>query len=197
MIFPSIPAAQRLIASLTAKKTNRFVSPYIRFCVFPNATKEHEGQSADNIRWATFCAVLYHHHLAPEAMGFWRETGDGIASRHAEFALGRFRSLESQCVNDSFCTKPNLNQDNVRGKELISLPPAATTAAEVAFLKAQLAKFAASDSPSQAAVRPQNIFLYQKGLCGIYAVARSLVPKGPLAKRSQSVIYGYVVSFVC
>ena len=188
-----MPAAQRLIVSLTAKNTSYFVSPYIRFCVLPTAKysgEEKEENSADNSRWATFYAVLYHTHLALEAMSFWRETGDGISSRHAEFALGRFQFLKSQCVDSSFCTKPNLNQNKALGGGLPSLPSAATTAAEVAAIKSLLAKSAASDIPGRALVRPQDIFLYQKGLCGIYAVARSLVPEGLSAKKSQGVIYG-------
>lgn len=123
-------------------------------------------------------------------MSVWRETGDGITSRHAGYALGWFQFLGSWCLNDSFCTKPNLTQDRALGKDLPSLLPAATTAKEVpAAIKALLATSAVSDVPGQALVRPRDIFLYPKGLCGINAFARCLVPVS-LEAESQVVIYG-------
>ncbi|KAI8633602.1 pyridoxal phosphate-dependent transferase [Xylariaceae sp. FL1651] len=194
MIFSSVPSAQRLTTSLTARNTSHFISPYIRFSVPYTVTcddKEKEKENPNNSRWATFYAVLYHSHLASEAMGFWRETGDGISSRHAEFALTWFRFLESQCIDSSFCTQPSLNLSKEWLGDAAALPPATTTAVEVATIKSMIANSAASEKSGQAQLRPQDIFLYQKGLCGIFAVARSLVPKGPLAKRSQVVIYGW------
>ncbi|KAH9206090.1 cystathionine beta-lyase, partial [Leptodontidium sp. 2 PMI_412] len=181
MLFPSIPASQRLIVSLTTKNPSHFCDEEVKM----------EEENEDHSRWATFYAVLYHTELAPEAMGFWRETGDGLSSRHAEFALARFQFLESQCVDGSFCTKPNLNKHQAYRGDLPSLQPATTTAAEVATIKALLAKTASSDVPGQGPVRPQDILLYQKGLCSIFAVARSLVPEGPSTKKSQVVIYGW------
>ncbi|OKP01346.1 hypothetical protein PENSUB_7336 [Penicillium subrubescens] len=192
-LLPSIPAAQRLITSLTVKGTGHFVSPYIQLFVPSTATRDkNNGREEDDAdcRWATFYAMLYHSDLTHEAMSVWRETGDGITSRHAEFALEWFQFLESRCINDSFCARPDLIQDEALGKDLPSLPPAATTAKEVDAIKALLAKSAASDIPGQTPVFPRDVFLYPKGLCGIYAVARCLVPDG-LAAESQVVIYGW------
>ncbi|GIC87442.1 uncharacterized protein Aud_003826 [Aspergillus udagawae] len=189
MILPSMLGAQRLIASLTEKNTSHFVSPYIRFCVPAGDICGDDANKAS--RWATFYAVLYHADLAPDAMGFWRETGDGIPSRHAEFALGWFPYLESQCVDRLFCTKAKLPLHKAWGEELPSLPSPVTTAAEVAKIKTLLAASAASDAPNQAPISSKDIFLYQKGLCGIYAVARSLVPVSSSEKTSQVVIYGW------
>ncbi|GFF93170.1 probable cystathionine gamma-synthase [Aspergillus udagawae] len=189
MILPSMLGAQRLIASLTEKNTSHFVSPYIRFCVPADNICGDENNNAS--RWATFYAVLYRTDLAPDAMGFWRETGDGIPSRHAEFALGWFPYLESQCVDRLFCTKAKLPLHMACGEELPSLPSPVTTAAEVAKIKTLLAASAASDAPNQPPISIKDIFLYQKGLCGIYAVARSLVPVSSSAKASQVVIYGW------
>ncbi|KAI9372447.1 hypothetical protein BJX61DRAFT_542677 [Aspergillus egyptiacus] len=191
MILPSAPAAQRLITTLTGRNTSHHasVSPYIRFGV-PAGNDDDDGSSAS--RWATFFAVLYHTDLAPDAMAFWRETGDGISSRHAEFALAWFPYLESQCVDRRFCTNARLPLHRAALPALPSLPSRATTATEVAVIKALLAASAASDAPDQAPISPKDIFLYQKGLCGIYAVARSLVPENSSAKTSQVVIYGAI-----
>lgn len=40
---------------------------------------------------------------------------------------------------------------------------------------ALIANFVTSQKPSQEVVRPQNVFLYLKGMCAIGTVARSLV----------------------
>ncbi|GAP90071.1 putative cystathionine gamma-synthase [Rosellinia necatrix] len=191
MIMASMPAALRLTKSLEAKKADGFVSPCIHFGVPPTAAVD--AQDKENSRWAAFHVVLYSSKLTPEAMSFWRETGDGISSRHAEYALRWFPVLESQCADISFCTKPTMGPNEARVEDLSPpLPPAATTAAQIAAMKSLLATSAASDDPGQASICPQDIFLYPKGLSGIYAVARSLVPDAQPAQKSQAVIYGQV-----
>lgn len=202
----SFSAAQRLIEALAAKDPDEFISPCIRF-TYPN-TKDKDGIE-DGTRWATFYAVVHHSRMQQAALAFWRETGDGITSRHAEFALERFRSLESQCVDAAFRSKPvkalsnGCAKGNTAGNETrngneaapvrmnITLPSPATTATEVAAIKSLIAKCAASEDPAQPLARQKDIFLYPKGLSGIFAVARSLVPHGLAAKDSQAVIYGY------
>ncbi|KAJ9303271.1 hypothetical protein DTO271G3_645 [Paecilomyces variotii] len=195
MLFPSIPAARRLIASLTAKGTKECISPYIEFSVPESLTgilNDHES------RWATFYAVVYHPNMVPEALSFWRETGDGITSRHAQFIIAQFQYLESKCTASTLCTSPspspigNLCDDHeIPGRASLSLPAPAITKAEVAAIKSLLIDSATLDTPNKAGMSLEDVFLYPKGLCGIYAVARSLVPEGPEAQNSQVVIYGW------
>lgn len=55
-------------------------------------------------------------------------------------------------------------------------------------IKALIARFVTSWKPSQERVRPQDVFLYPKGMCAIGTVARLLVPTS--TDCSEAVIFG-------
>jgi hypothetical protein len=98
MIFPSPRAALQLSKIL---ETHPVGSPYIvdviRFSMHP------ESDVAPN--WASFSAVLFPLDLLKQAMGFWRDTGTGISTRHAEFCLSQFDYLVSDsATTKAFCT---------------------------------------------------------------------------------------------
>jgi cystathionine gamma-synthase len=62
-----------------------------------------ESDAAPN--WASFSAVLFPLDLFKQAMGFWRDTGTGISTRHAEFSLSQFDYLVSDsATTKAFCT---------------------------------------------------------------------------------------------
>jgi cystathionine gamma-synthase len=82
IIFPSPRAALQLSKIL---ETHPVDSPYIvdviRFSMHP------ESDVAPN--WASFSAILFPLDLLKQAVGFWRDTGTGISTRHAEFCLSQ------------------------------------------------------------------------------------------------------------
>lgn len=55
-------------------------------------------------------------------------------------------------------------------------------------IKALIVKLGTSQKPSQEVVRPQDVFLYPKGMCAIDTVARSLVPIS--THSSEAVMFG-------
>ncbi|KAJ6145020.1 hypothetical protein N7470_008915 [Penicillium chermesinum] len=190
---PALKSCRSAPGRQLSRKEHRSPSlPPIRFFVPParHPTLCNEGRDIHNeqeYRWATFYAVVYHTDLAPIAMSFWRETGDGITSRHAEYALGMFQFLKSQ--SDSKAHLDELQNAS-------SLPPPSTTAAEITSIKSLIATSAASDSPGHAPIRLDDVFLYSKGLAGIYAVARSLVPRVRQPKTHKSWPYAETVKCV-
>jgi cystathionine gamma-synthase len=55
-------------------------------------------------------------------------------------------------------------------------------------IKALIAKLVTSQKPGQEVVRPQDVFLYPKGMCAIGTVVRLLVPTS--TRSSEAVIFG-------
>jgi cystathionine gamma-synthase len=55
-------------------------------------------------------------------------------------------------------------------------------------IKALIAKFITSQKQGETSVRPQDVFLYPKGMCAIGSVARQIVPTS--TPSSEAVIFG-------
>jgi cystathionine gamma-synthase len=140
MIFPSPRAALQLSKIL---ETHPVGSPYIvdviRFSMHP------ESDVAPN--WASFSAVLFPLDLLKQAMGFWRDTGTGISTRHAEFCLSQFDYL----VPDSATTKAFCTVATRKSPSLLAEIPSAA-AGEVKSVIAGVAT-------GQLAVSPDDVFL--------------------------------------
>ena len=179
LIFVSAASAARYVTSLRSK--NPGASPIEAVRLF--LPKESKTPSLD-ARWAAFSVVLYPSDLLKEAMSYWRDTGDGISTRQAEFCLSRLDYLQSDSATSSFCTPPpksNIN-DN---KQLPRLETSGDS--EKQALKELIAKLTASEEAAQKPVTSENVFLYPRGMSAINAASRALVPsKNP----SEVVAYG-------
>lgn len=166
-----------------------FRHPCIKF------SYRHEGNGdvacvTEHDRWAKFYAVVYDISLVPEAMNFWRETGDGISSRHAAFVLELFPILLSESQDPTLRTVAERAAAKVDVSIFQALPTHSTTTAEIGILKTLLAQSAASTKPQQRPVQANDIFLYPKGLSGIFAVARALRNGVPPGEKATAIIYG-------
>lgn len=179
LIFVSAASATRYVASLSSRNPGAGPVEAVRFFL-PEESKSPTLEAY----WATFTVVLYPTDLLKEGMSYWRDTGDGISTRHAEYCLGCLDYLQSDCANPSFCTPPL--KSNINGNK--QLPKLETSGdSERQALKEFIAKLATSEQPTQKQVTSENVFLYPRGMSAINAVSRALVPS---EATSEVVAYG-------
>lgn len=138
----------------------------------------------DSAVWARFCAVLFREQLVDTANEFWAYMGDGISSRHAEFCLERFSFMESVSPESSLQTAAT----NVDVEKLPAAPWDHSDAGAKLEIRQIIAKLVASQRQLQPIVRPENVFLFPKGMCAIGTVARQLVPTN--VQSSEAVVFG-------
>ncbi|KAJ5093187.1 pyridoxal phosphate-dependent transferase [Penicillium angulare] len=140
------------------------------------------------VHWANFSAVIFHNDLKKTAMGYWRDTGAGISTRHASFCLEEFDYLDSDSVNPALRTPAPRKRNSHRG-----LPEYATwmqnAPANQKRLQSFIAQLATSEHPGQSAVTPEDVFLYPNGMNAIYSLSESLAS---LQTDSQVVAYGWL-----
>ena len=129
-----------------------------------------QTSGSDDSYWTAFYVVLYSTSLSQDAAAFWRDTGDGITSRHAEYCHARLDYLESDSVNASLRTQP-LKSIMAAGP---SLAPVKSAFAEKRAIESFIAKLATSEQAGQPLVGFRDVFLYSKGMSAISAVARAL-----------------------
>ncbi|KAH8820209.1 cystathionine beta-lyase [Xylogone sp. PMI_703] len=146
MIFVSPESAARCVESLSSKATNGPDIEVVRFFL-PNNSEI----SLKDAFWASFSIVLYPAALSKEANAYWRDTGDGISTRHAEFCLEVLDYLQSEIIQ--------------------SLP---SGVAERHALQESIACLVTSEQPGQKKVNPEDVFIYPRGMSAIYATARAL-----------------------
>lgn len=140
--------------------------------------------STENTTWARFSAVLFPEQLSEHARKFWYSMGDGISSRHAQFCLDRFSFMDSVSSDSSLQTYATC--DNIA---MVPSEPWEHSDLETKEnIKTLIAKWVSSQKPGQQEVKPQDVFLYPKGMCAIGSVARSLVPTS--THSSEAVIFG-------
>lgn len=180
MIFPTKGGAARCLAELKASDSEGSVLETARFALpgLPQAS------SSEDAYWTAFHVVLYSTSLAGDAAAFWRDTGDGITSRHAEHCHARLDYLESDSVNTSLRTQPLKSIMTATGPPLTHIRSAF---AEKRAIESLIAKLATSEQEGQPLVSFRDVFLYSTGMSAIAAVARALAS---LSEQSDVVAYG-------
>ncbi|PIG80112.1 hypothetical protein AARAC_011650 [Aspergillus arachidicola] len=115
MVFSSGAAGHQCATVLkTLPSENPFTIEVVRF-VMP--LESNLGDTSSH--WANFTAVLYPSDLLKAAMAFWRDTGSGLSTRHAEFCLEEFDYLDSDSSTPAYRTPAS--RKRCRGKTLESL----------------------------------------------------------------------------
>lgn len=182
MMFSSKHAARKCIASLKASPAyseNMFVET-ARFYMPPESNM---GES--QLHWANFSTIILPSELWKDAMAFWRDTGTGLSSRHAEFCLKELEYLDSDSPN------PRLRSPAHQKRNHHQIPPSHTTfqtaATNMNELKAFLGHLATSEKPGQPDVNVDDVFLYPNGMNAIYSLSETL---SSLNKYSTVAAYG-------
>lgn len=140
--------------------------------------------------WASFSAVLMPDESCKKAMAFWRDTGSGLSTRHAEFCLEVLDYLSSESSNKEFCTRA-LKRNEHRLPQSLALVEA--TEGSVDDVKPILARIATSEKPGQPTVSPDDVFLYPTGMNSIFSLSESLLQ---LEGGSSVAAFGLVVSLI-
>ena len=140
------------------------------------------------MHWANFSAVVFHNDLGKNAMGYWRDTGVGLATRHASYCLEEFDYLDSESVNAALRTAAPKKRKSHRQlpEDATLMQNAHTSQQELQFFIAQLA---VSEQPGKPTVAPGDVFLYPNGMNAIYSLSESLVS---LRSVSQVAAYGWL-----
>ncbi|CRG91683.1 cystathionine gamma-synthase [Talaromyces islandicus] len=172
MLFRSAHAARQLSTTLENVPVDTCSAPGIDVVRFSTPL---ESDTTPN--WANFSAVLFPLDLWKHAMGFWRDTGAGLSTRHAEFCLSQFDYLDS----DSTTTKALRTLATRKSPD--SLAPISSSAAdEVKSVIAELAT-------GEVEVHPGDVFLYPNGMNAIYALSETL---SALEVNSKVAAYGWI-----
>lgn len=180
MIFPTKGGAARCLAELKASVPGDSVLETARFAL-PSLP---QTSGSDDAYWTTFYVVLYPTSQSRDAAAFWRDTGDGITSRHAEYCHARLDYLESDSINISLRTQP-LKPNMMAARP--SLTSIKSAFAEKRAIESFIAQLATSEQAGQPSVSFRDVFLYSKGMSAISAVARALAS---LSDKSDAVAYG-------
>jgi cystathionine gamma-synthase len=139
-----------------------------------------EGLSPQEAKWAHFDIVIYPSDMQSEAMAFWRQSGDGISSRHAEYALSMINQLRPA---DDNCR--TLCLDTVC--QPCKAPRLQSGEKEKGFIRSLIAQLASSEKGGS--LTAHDVFLFPKGLSAIYAVSRALRAMS-LCGQDSIVVYG-------
>lgn len=179
-IVPTLGAATRCLTALKKQASTPQDVLSTHFFLDGQSMKSEN----DLLRWASFYVVIFPESLASEGTAFWRDTGNGITSRHAEYCLARFHLLKSESENPSLCSQPPES-----GAAATEQPDQAVPSADAEELdiRTAIAKLATSEQIGQARVDTKDVFLYQGGMCAISATARAIAA---LSNRSEAVAYG-------
>lgn len=178
-VFVSAQSATRCAADL-----NKVTSSCIEFSIvhFFQA-----GEASTETQWAQFYAVIYPVDLFDVVFSYWRDSGDGISTRHANFCLRRFNYLQSKSTNHAFCTLPT---DPIEMLNEHTMGLSTSGIIERDFIRSNIARLVQSEKPGQRRVSLEDIFLHPGGMAAINSVARALVGLGI---DSGIVGFGYVV----
>lgn len=137
--------------------------------------------------WASFSAVWMPSESWNKAMAFWRDTGSGISTRHAEFCLEVLHYLGSESSNKEFCAgAPRKRNHHSLPQSLVLVETAETSLDGV---KSILARIATSEQPGQPTVSPDDVFLYPTGMNAIFSLSENLLQ---LEGDSSVAAFGYI-----
>lgn len=184
MVFSSATAARRCLTTLRASRTHVENPTVLEVARFFMPLESFQGATA--CHWANFSALLFPFELLKEAMAFWRDTGSGLSTRHAEFCLGELDYLDCDSENPEFRSPAPLKRDH-HGipQTLACVQSAASSAPE---LRSILAKLATSDRPGEPDVLPDDVFLYPTGMNAIFSLSESL---SSITPNSNVAAFGY------
>lgn len=135
--------------------------------------------------WANFAAVLYPSDQVKGAMAFWRDTGSGLSTRHAEFCLEELDYLDSD--SDAIEYRTPSPRKRCRGEIPRSLTWMRAAVANKHEVKSFLANLATSEQPGRKAVSPDDVFLYPTGMNAIYSLSEALA-----SPESKVAMYGWL-----
>lgn len=139
-----------------------------------------EGLAQADARWAQFEAIVYPKDRQLDAMAFWRQSGDGITSRQAEYVMSLWQHLVP--VDES-----GKRLGASTSKEPVVVPKLESGEKERKFLREFIAELTTvEDSPR---VEAEDVFLYSKGMSAIYAVSRALRSLN-LGGMDTAIVYG-------
>lgn len=130
----------------------------------------------DNL--TTIFALLFPVTCFDKVMGYWRDTGSGISSRHAEYLLKLFDKLESKSANSDYFTssREEPGTEIEHPKWIHKLPSGQAEKQAVKELIAHLSTSESNNDDGSAAVspRPADVFLFPNGMSAIYTLSRAL-----------------------
>ena len=180
MLLPTKGAADRCFASLNAIDTTNAAIDRVNFALSKLSPSTERG----DIRWLAFHAVLYPEDISQHAAAFWRDTGDGITSRHAKYCHEWLQFLDSESENPVLQTRAAQSASmSVRSSQLMIR----SALQEEVDIKTFIAKLASSDQSGQPAVASTDVFLYPTGMSAISAMARALAT---FSESPDAVAYG-------
>ena len=182
--FPVAGSANRCLAALKAHHHGGSVLEIVRFSL-PTLL---QGSGFPEAQWESFYAVVHPATLGQKAFEYWRDTGDGISSRHAEYCHARLDYLGSTSSNDALRTQP-LKSYLIDAEA--SPAPVKSSAVEKLAVQSFIARLATSEKPGQQLVSVNDVFLYPGGMAAIHAVSRALASLSD--HQSEVVGYGRVL----
>jgi cystathionine gamma-synthase len=185
LAFNTVKASRKCATVLQKEATEKQLRlEVVRFFM----PAESNFTKLSGVHWANFSAVLFHNDLRKEAMGYWRDTGAGLSTRHASFCLEELDYLDSDSVNPKLRTPALQKRTHCR-----QLPAYAawiqTAPASQHELQSFIARLASSEQPGQPAVAPGDVFLYPTGMNAIYSLSETLAS---LKSDSQVAAYGWL-----
>ncbi|RDW78706.1 Cys metabolizm PLP-dependent enzyme [Aspergillus mulundensis] len=172
MVFASVAAASECLEALRRSDEQKSFTETVRF--FMPAESNSNGIAGPH--WANFSAVLLAPDLWDEAMAYWRDSGNGLSTRHAEYILTELDYLDSDCAGMLELRTPALRK---RGGGICREIPASyqkIQAAESSFseLRDALARLASSNRPGEPPVQPDDVFLFPTGINAVYSLSECL-----------------------
>ena len=181
LLFPTLTVAQRFVADLQNRlpegPSGASANPD-DIVIITFSTDTDPGNAA--LSWATFHAVIFPQELLDHATAFWRDTGDGMSTRHALYCMDLLPCLTSRSSCPGYCTPgaketpfPLLSRKSLDESSLL--------------VRARLANMAASDQPSQPPVASSDVFLFPTGMSAIYCLAETLAT---ISKQGTVAAYG-------
>jgi cystathionine gamma-synthase len=146
--------------------------------------------NAEISHWARFCAVIYPCDAEKTIVKFWAIFGDGLSSRHAEFCLDqlRFMTFESQSYRSkpqSYCLESHAEINPLAVPSWVGKGQIAKNE-----LRSRIATLIGSEHADLSVISSSDVFLYDKGMCALFAVARALLPEKDDERKSGIVVYG-------
>ena len=180
MIFPTKGGAEQCLAELNACRPRDHLLELASFAI-PGMP---QNSISDGCSWAAFHVVLYSPNLSQNAAAFWRDTGNGITSRHAEYCHIWLDYLASDSDNASLQTQPPSSTTMATQPSLGMIKSAVT---DKKAIESFIAELVTSEKVGQPVVSFHDVFLYANGMSAISAVARALAS---LSEKSDAVAFG-------
>lgn len=181
MIFPSPAVVSRCIGALADNASSKT----IRVISFSLPRHSGDDLTPEEMRWASFEAVIYPPDIHPAFLAFWRESGEGISSRHAQYVLSYLDQMTHREHGGDLSSPISVT---------LSPQKSGLEYGEEAkrHIRTSIAKLVTGERGTN--VTPHDVFLFPSGMSAIYAVSRAL-KKANLNGSGSVVIYGWVLQY--